>query len=162
MDATYRDFQSAVDDSPMVRASFTLTWNENATKKYYAHHIESCLQDAGTPWAARLNKELHNYNYAEDAAAQLTHNYGRAFPKSYQERYQVRQSVHDIQNLETVVGGEKIAVDFYKPYNVDSTEVSLKIFCRDKPITLSNVLPLLENMGLKIIAEYPSNSPKPK
>ncbi len=155
LNATYRDFQSAVDDSPMVRASFTLSWNDNATKEYDARRIEICLQEAGTPWAARLNNELHNYKYSEDVAAQLTHNYGRAFPESYQEKYQVRQSVHDIQNLEQVVDGKQIEVDFYKPYNVDSSEVSLKIFCREHPITLSNVLPLLENMGLKIIAEYP-------
>lgn len=155
LNANLIDFQSAVDDSPMVRISFVLAWNDGATQKFNHATIEAALQEAGTSWAVRLNKVFLIYGYDEDAAAELTLRYGRAFADSYQERYQVRQSIHDIQKIEQVVVTGTADVDFYKPYNADSQEVSLKIFSPINPIHLSNVLPILENMGLSIIAEYP-------
>ena len=155
LNATYQDFQSAVDDSPMVRSSFVLSWNKDASKEFDVKKIEKRLQEAGTSWAMRLNAALAQYDYTEDEAAAVTHKYGRAFPDSYQEKYQVRQSVHDIEKIEHVLAHNVVDVDFYRPFNAESGEVSLKIFSLGNPVMLSDVLPVLENMGLKIIAEYP-------
>ncbi|MEK7801511.1 MAG: NAD-glutamate dehydrogenase domain-containing protein, partial [Pseudomonadota bacterium] len=141
--------------SLMVRSSFVLAWNEGASQKFNHATIEAALQEAGTSWMVRLNKVFLTYGYHEDAAAELSLRYGRAFADSYQERYQVRQSVHDIQKIEQVLVSQSADVDFYKPYNAENQEVSLKIFSPVNPIHLSNVLPILENMGLSIIAEYP-------
>ncbi|MCV5755330.1 NAD-glutamate dehydrogenase, partial [Escherichia coli] len=46
---------------------------------------------------------------------------------------------------------------FYRPQEVatDSKAVRLKLYHRDEPIHLSDVMPMLENLGLRVIGESP-------
>lgn len=153
--ANYIDFQSAVDDSPLVRASFTLVWNADSKRKIDISAIETRLQEAGKSWSSRLNEALLVRLSDEDVAAEKTVKYGLAFSDSYQEMYQARQSVHDIEKIEEALEHNRIEVDLYRPYNAGGKEVSLKIFSADNPVALSDVLPILENMSLRVVAEYP-------
>ena len=155
LNATYIDFQSAVDDSPLVRASFSLVWNADATRKYDAARIGERLREAGQSWSSRLNDAMMVRLSNEDIVAEKTVKYGYAFSDSYQEMYQARQSVHDIEKIEEALSYDRIEVDLYRPYNAGGKEVSLKIFSADKPVALSDVLPILENMSLRVVAEYP-------
>jgi glutamate dehydrogenase len=155
LNATYLDFQSAVDDSPLVRSSFTLIWNDDSKRKINLAQIEARLQEAGKSWASRLSDALMVKLSDEDKAAEKTLKYGSAFSESYQEMYQARQSVHDIEKIEEALKFARLEVDLYRPYNAGGKEVSLKIFSAGNPVALSDVLPILENMGLRVVAEYP-------
>lgn len=155
LNATYVDFQSAVDDSPLVRSSFSLIWNPDSERKINVAQIEERLQEAGKSWSSRLNDALMTRLDNEDIAAEKTVKYRYAFPDSYQEMYQARQSVHDIEKIEEALSNARIEVDLYRPYNAGGKEVSLKIFSPTRPVALSDILPVLENMGLRVVAEYP-------
>lgn len=155
LNATYSDFQSAVDDSPLVRSTFTLFWNADSSRKINLAQIESRLQEAGKSWASKLSDALMIKLCDEDAVAEKVLKYGDAFSESYQEMYQARQSVHDIQKIEEALKFSRLEVDLYRPYNAGGKEVSLKIFSAANPVALSDVLPILENMGLRVVAEYP-------
>ncbi|HAJ90322.1 MAG TPA: NAD-glutamate dehydrogenase, partial [Rhodospirillaceae bacterium] len=155
LNASYVDFQSAVDDSPLVRASFTLLWNADSKRKIDGAQIDARLRETGKSWASRLNDALMVRLSDEDIVAEKTVKYGHAFSDSYQEMYQARQSVHDIEKIEEALEHNRIEVDLYRPYNAGGKEVSLKIFSADKPVALSDVLPILENMSLRVVAEYP-------
>lgn len=148
-------FHAAVDDSPLVRISMALAWSGQGSKKFDARKIESIMREVGQSWTERLNDALIEKLSNEDHAADLTQKYSKAFLESYLEMYQARQAVHDIEKIERVVETGHVEVDFYKPYNAGSREVSLKIFSPTNPISLSEILPILENMGLKILAEFP-------
>ena len=155
LDAKYVDFQSAVDDSPLVRSSFTLVWNQNSKRKIDISQIVVRLQEAGKSWSLRLNDALNVNLSDEDEAAELTLKYGHAFPDSYQEMYQAKQSVHDIEKIEKCLSHGGLEVDLYRPHNAGGKEVSLKIFSEGNPVALSDVLPILENLSLRVVAEYP-------
>lgn len=155
LNATYVDFQSAVDDSPLVRATFTLLWHADSKRKIDVAHIDARLRETGKSWASRLNDALMVRLPDEDVVAEKTVKYGYAFSDSYQEMYQARQSVHDIEKIEEALENDRVEVDLYRPYNAGGKEVSLKIFSAEKPVALSDVLPILENMSLRVVAEYP-------
>jgi glutamate dehydrogenase len=155
LNATYVDFQSAVDDSHLVRASFTLVWNADSKRKINLAQVENRLQEAGKSWSSRLSDALMTKLSDEDAVAEKTLKYGSAFSASYQEMYQARQSVHDIQKIEEALKFARLEVDLYRPYNAGGKEVSLKIFSAGHPVALSDVLPILENMGFHVISEFP-------
>lgn len=155
LNATYLDFQSAVDDSSLVRATFTLVWNPDSKRQIHGEQIDARLRETGKSWASRLNDALMVRFSDEDLVAEKTVKYGAAFSDSYQEMYQARQSVHDIQKIEEALEHDRVEVDLYRPYNAGGQEVSLKIFSPEKPVALSDVLPILENMSLRVVAEYP-------
>lgn len=146
---------STVDDSPLVRASFVLEWNGDTPSRFDARAIEARLQEAGRTWTERLHEVLAERTNDDDKAAQLATTYGNAFPASYQENYQARQTVHDISKIEAVRSSGLIELDLYKPYNNDGNELSLKLYSPGMPVVLSDILPILENMGLRVVAEYP-------
>lgn len=153
--ADYTAFQSTVDDSPLVRAIFTLTWRPGVRVKYVAATIEKKLQEAGRYWVEKLGQALIERWKDEDEAVNLAERYGRAFPDSYTDVYQARQAVHDIEKIEQVLTSGRMDVDLYKPYNVAEAQVCLKVYSPARPAPLSDILPYLENMGLHVLAEYP-------
>ncbi len=153
--ARFVNFQSVVDDSPLVRASFTLECDQETKQKFDTAKIEQRLQTEGRNWSERLNDTLVEYLENEDDAAAIAHRYGNAFPVSYKEAYLTRQAAHDIDKLEVILETNKPDVDLYRPHGSGSNQVSLKLYSPHQAVPLSDILPVLENMGLKIHAEYP-------
>ena len=51
----------------------------------------------------------------------------------------------------------KLGMLFYRPQELasDSKSVKLKLYHRDEPIHLSDVMPMLENLGMRVIGESP-------
>ena len=78
--------------------------------------------------------------------------YGDAFPSAYRDYVTPEAAVADIASLETVLAGDDIAVSL-SPRG--ASELHLKTFRRGEPVALSDVLPMLENLGLRIVNEIP-------
>ena len=64
----------------------------------------------------------------------------------------------DIRRLEALLSGEPgdgLALHLYRPHETIDPAPRLKLYRSGEPLTLSDVLPLLENMGTKVIDERP-------
>lgn len=81
--------------------------------------------------------------------------YGEAFPLSYTTQYLAKQSVFDIEKIEEALTSKDIVVDFYRPNDVEENRVRLKVYQAGATVTLSDVMPILEDMGARVIAELP-------
>ena len=51
--------------------------------------------------------------------------------------------------------GDGLAIHLYRPHDTIDPAPRLKLYRHGEPLTLSDVLPLLENMGTKVIDERP-------
>ncbi|MGL1255142.1 hypothetical protein ACSTLX_25805, partial [Vibrio parahaemolyticus] len=79
-----------------------------------------------------------------------------AFPASYRERFSPEQAALDIGALDVVLSGErKLVLSLYRTVDAKDGELRLRLFHRDEPVPLSDVMPMLENMGLKVLTEDP-------
>ncbi len=81
--------------------------------------------------------------------------YAEAFPISYTTTYQAKQCVFDVANIEKVLSQGRMILDLYKPNDIADDRIRLKVFHAGSPITLSDILPILEDMGIRAIAELP-------
>ena len=81
--------------------------------------------------------------------------YGVAFPSAYQERFGIETAVVDIDLIEKTIASGEAALHLYRPEGIAENGMRLKIFSPNEPIPLSDVLPMLEHMGLKVIDEDP-------
>ena len=66
--------------------------------------------------------------------------------------------MNDIRRLEALLSGEPgdgLAMHLYRPHETIDPAPRLKLYRHGEPLTLSDVLPLLENMGTKVIDERP-------
>src|SRR3546814_12296798 len=46
-------------------------------------------------------------------------------------------------------------MNLYRPAGAPPDELRFKIYVLDRPVPLSDILPMLENMGLRVISEVP-------
>ncbi|MHA2938308.1 NAD-glutamate dehydrogenase [Vibrio sp. RC27] len=124
--------------------------------EFDAKEIEQNLKEASTNWDDRLRHAIHS-DVGETKGLVLTKQYTNAFPRSYKEAMLPSTALADIEQLEALSDDNKLGMLFYRPQeeSVDSKLVKLKLYHKREPIHLSDVMPMLENLGLKVIDEAP-------
>ena len=94
--------------------------------------------------------------FDEAYALQLFDKYGQAFPAAYTEDFNADAAALDVSFLEAVEKEPaRLHLDIYRPDPRRKEKLFLKIFRGQDAIPISDLLPMLENMGLKVIAERP-------
>ncbi|MCI5060889.1 MAG: NAD-glutamate dehydrogenase [Alphaproteobacteria bacterium] len=146
------------DDSPLARVLYQIDINtRRSVPKFDKGELEHTLIEAGQIWSDKLAAALQHKIKDTTQASNLISRYKDAFPTSYQERYHAQQAVLDIQKISNVIAGEVIDLELYEEKrDDDKQEIHLKLYHADTPLTLSDVLPIMENMGLNVITELPA------
>ncbi|WP_371189241.1 NAD-glutamate dehydrogenase [Thalassotalea maritima] len=117
--------------------------------------IERNLNEAARSWDDKFAAAL-NSNKGEVQGKALSRKYC-SFPQSYKDEVLPGTAIVDIDKLEAVSDANPLEMLFYQPLEekADSRFVKLKLFHKGEPLHLSDVLPILENFGLRIIGESP-------
>ncbi|KLV03775.1 NAD-glutamate dehydrogenase [Photobacterium aquae] len=149
------EFTTFFSESPLARTHYIVRV-ENNNFDVDVKAIEHNLVEAASSWEDRLSSSLIA-NFGESNGTLLAKNYARAFPRSYKEAMLPGSAVADIERLENLSETNKLGMLFYRPQEeaTDSRFVKLKLFHREEPIHLSDVMPMLENLGLRVIGESP-------
>ncbi len=94
--------------------------------------------------------------FDEAYASRLFDTYAQAFPAAYTEDFGGDAAAHDVTLLEALEREpQRLHLDLYRPEPRRVNAFFLKIFRRQDAIPISDLLPMLENLGLKVIAERP-------
>lgn len=156
LDGVCTSFTITQDDSPLARLIYLIDINHlEKIPSYDFEKIEAKLEEEGRLWSERLRTALVNAQKEDDEIAAIITKYGQAFPVNYHDHYSAKQAVHDIRNAEQVLETEKVGLDLHRPKDCELGKIRLKIFNCGEPVTLSEILPILENMGLRVITERP-------
>lgn len=150
------NFKVTQDDSPLSRVIFFVDINHLPNvPKYDETVIENRLVEAGRVWADRLKNALDQIQESEESTALIIQKFGQAFPVNYHEKYTPAESIEDIRKIQQVIEDKQIKLNLYKPEDCESDKLRLKCYSPASPIPLSDILPILENLGLKVLAELP-------
>ncbi|MDR3425384.1 MAG: NAD-glutamate dehydrogenase [Alphaproteobacteria bacterium] len=134
-----------IDESRLARAFVTLRLNPTSPYPDPVK-LEADLREMCRTWPDRLRDRMIAA-YGEGEALALLRRYGKAFPKAYCEAMTPDCAVQDVRNLERARAAGRLIVDFDK---MGDDRLCLKMLQPDRPLLLSESLPLIENMGLKI------------
>ncbi|MCL1144142.1 NAD-glutamate dehydrogenase [Shewanella gaetbuli] len=149
------EFTTYFSESTLARTHYIIKVDNNNMDVDVAA-IETNLIEAARSWDDKLHTALNN-ELGEQAGTGLTKRYQNAFPQSYKDDVLPSSSVVDLQHLEALDDEHKLGMLFYQPQEtvLNDNKVRLKLFHKDEPIHLSDVLPMLENFGLRVINERP-------
>jgi len=139
-----------LDQAGLARLHFVITLTPGQAVAVDVPGVERRLTEALRTWADRLSETLARAQ-GESAAAERLRRFGAAFPAAYIERFPVEAAVADMAQLDMVAAGAPIAVTLAG----EGRELRLKTFHRSVPVALSDVLPMLENLGLRVLNEIP-------
>lgn len=152
---TLSNFYTTLDDSVFARVMFIVNISQKNPPKISAKKIEQKIRDCGQTWAERLTNALSETCDDDTKITDITLRFADAFPVGYTLNYQAKQCVFDIENIERALEGNRVVLDLYRPGDLDKGRIRLKVFHIGSPVTLSDVMPILEDMGLRAIAELP-------
>jgi glutamate dehydrogenase len=142
-----------VTNSPLARGLFIVRTSPGRIPEIDVKRIEAYLAEAARTWSDRLLDTLVQEK-GEEAGIDLHHRYKRAFPAAYAERFTAEAALYDIEHIEHVIATGEIVVDLYR-HRGEEREFHFKIIHSGAPVPLSEIMPRLENMGLKVQSEVP-------
>jgi len=146
-------FQIVLDDSPLARVLYTISFDEPVTKKINTAKIENKLIEAAKSWSETLQQSLFRECPTEKRAFELAQKYQNSFPIAYQEDVCADHAVPDIHKMETITGDKDFALDLYYTPTISTHQLRLKIYRKALPVILTHVMPVLENFGFDVLTE---------
>jgi glutamate dehydrogenase len=153
---TCTNFKVSQDDSPLSRVLFQININNlDEIPEFNNDKLEELLIEAGRSWPDRLKQTIEDKIDDTARAAEMVYRYGNAFSIGYHEHYAPVQAVLDIEKIEKIIDGDNIDLELYEQKKDGKKEIRLKLYHAKSPLPLSSVLPIMENMGLKVITELP-------
>jgi glutamate dehydrogenase len=148
------DYSTRVSESVLASLHFVVYVEPGRTIEYDTTELEARLAAATRAWTDNLRDALFE-QLGEERAGPLFERYGEAFPVAYREEFPARQAVFDITRMEKLDAGGDLATSLYVPLTSTSEQLGFKLLRSSRPVLLSDVLPLLENMGVKVTDERP-------
>ncbi len=144
----------ALDEFDHVRLHFYLAPQAQAIRFVPAAEIEAAITALLRTWQDRLRAALAD-RYPREQARLLAETYGNAFPPEYRSSTELELALADIANLEQVRLSGLPQVDFQRaaPGSEYPDAAVVKLYLPGPPLVLSDFLPLLENLGLRVLAQ---------
>ncbi len=147
-------FFTQVTDSPLARVHFIIATTPGQMPDVDVDALEDRLANATRAWHDELAVALHDK--LDDAQArELLDRYAYAFPASYRDQYSRDVAVFDVCKVEEVIAGDAIAMHLHRQPDDDGDDLHFKVYAKGAPLPLSDVLPVIENMGFTVISEVP-------
>ncbi len=147
-------FTTSFSESILARIHFIVPVENAEDIQFNQNKLEKMLQRATRSWEDTLKEALIK-EFGENQGKRLSERYANRFPIAYQEESAVTIAVNDIKHMESITESNALSMQLYRSNDDSSDRIRFKLFYRDKPKPLSDVIPMLENMGLNIIGEKP-------
>ncbi len=143
-----------IGDSPLARLHYIVATTPGAVPEVDAKALERVLAEAARSFCDRLAEALAAAA-GEGAARATLARWGEAFPAGYAERHSAREAVADIALAEAALARDGLVLALAKPQGAPPFCLQLRLARPDEPVPLSDILPLIESLGLRAIEEVP-------
>ena len=154
INSTESEFNTYFSDSILARVHLVFKLDQRFPLEYSQEKLERKIREIARSWEDNLQASLVE-SHGEEKAMRLLHEYHDAFSSSYKEYFESRTAVHDIASISELKTSDDIAMSFYQPIGAEPNIVRFKIFRKTQTIELSDAIPLLENLGLRVLSENP-------
>ncbi|WP_299477868.1 NAD-glutamate dehydrogenase [uncultured Roseibium sp.] len=139
-------------EGPLARVHYIIGRDKGETPKPEQEELENAVADMVRTWSDNVRDALTK-EFPPVQARQLAERYALSFHGGYKEVYNAQSALSDIVKLETLTGLDDTTITFHRPPGSTENRLSLKVYHCGSPIPLSARVPLLENMGFKVINE---------
>ncbi|STX51725.1 NAD-glutamate dehydrogenase [Legionella busanensis] len=147
-------FSTTFTESILARIHFLIRTNPDDNTQWDFKEIERKLIEVGRSWIDDLLHFLSDA-FGEEIANRLYSRYKNAFPSNYRDNFTARTAVYDIKHVEALSQDNPLVMNFYRPMHEMADSFRLKIYQHDVTIPLSDVLPIVEHLGMRAISERP-------
>ena len=151
---TSSDFNVFFSESMLARVMIRVRTTPGQLPDPEVRELERRLDAAARRWEDDLRQALLDAS-GEARGNELMRRFGAAFPAAYREDVRARNAVPDCETMAQVLAGGALGMKLYRPLEAPPGTLRFKLFHKDKPMTLSDGMPMLERMGLRVLEERP-------
>ena len=148
------DFTTYFSESILARVHFVFRVSPSEPVDIDVAQLEAQIVDITRSWEDVFQKSLIE-SHGEEEGNRLYSVFGRAFPAGYREDFEPRIAVQDVSAIEGLGPDNRVAMSFYQPVGAEPGSLRFKVFNWGGGLTLSDVIPVLEHLGLRVIGEFP-------
>jgi glutamate dehydrogenase len=148
------EFTTHFSESILVRCHFVLMLDPANQRDYDLNEIEEQIVQATLSWEDRLRIRLIE-EFGEEKGEEYTATLGTGFSPGYRDDFDPRIAVLDIKSVQRLMDGEELVMSLYRMLEEDDSMLRLRLYHKDESLPLSDVLPILENLGLRVVTERP-------
>jgi glutamate dehydrogenase len=148
------EFTTVFSESVLVRTHFVMRLGPHARADHDVRELEALVSRVAEPWQDQLETALVAA-FGEAGAAGFVSNYQGALPPGYQDDTAVSMAVSDIRKIDALETAASLGVYLYREPRDPEGLFHLRIYNCERPVTLSEVVPILENMGMQVLTERP-------
>ncbi len=152
---THVESQVQISDSVLARLHILVRTPQGAAPVEHTARIEAEIAAAAETWEDRLNQALIERG-AEREKLDLAARFARAFPTAYRADVDPVQALEDIADLEALAANPAVPrLNLVARASDTRGRLHLRVLQAGDPISISDILPMLENFGLRVVAEHP-------
>ena len=148
------DYTTRVSESVLVRLHYLVYTEPGRLPDVDAGEIEARIIEATRAWTDDLEAALVE-EQGEERSGELIRRYRHAFPTAYRADWVARSALSDIRRIEALTGKDELAMSVFRPLEAPAGTLRAKLYKLGSPLTLSNMLPLFEDMGVEVADERP-------
>ena len=147
-DATDVEFSTFFSESALTRTHFVMRIPKRA--EVDLEQLEAAILSLTRSWLGELEALIYE-SETQAVADDLWRRYRKIFPLSYQADYRVLSAYRDLRLVEKLDSQNPLALKLYQ----SKADIHLKLIHRGGALPLSDVIPILENLGAKTLAQHP-------
>jgi len=150
-------FYTQITDSPLARVQFIVGTKPGEIPDVDIKRIEAMIAEAARDWSDHLRDALVRAK-GEEAGLEIWARYRGAFPSAYRERFNAAAAIADIDRIERTLATGELDIDLYQQMSEEEggqLELRCKFIHKGSPLSLSDVVPRLENKGLRVEMAVP-------
>lgn len=152
-EAVGHSFATYFSESQLIRIHFVLQVDPSRNVTIDADDIETQVTRLSRNWEADLRQAL-----IDDAPQNGEERYQSVrgvFPPGYRDAYWPETAMDDVYTLEALSSDEPLRVKLYQWMNGSHREIRFKVMHQGAALPLSDVIPILENLGARTLKEHP-------
>ncbi len=144
-----------ISESALARVHIIVRTVEGRRPRVSIQNIEKRIADLVVTWSDRFQEELLE-QFGLEEGYRLFGAFGQIFPPGYQADTKPPEACSDVQRIDAMLN-DNVArtVDLYVPENLEPGHLHFMIYSTKQPISLSDALPVIENMGVDVYSERP-------
>ena len=148
------EYNVRLSESVLARVHFIIYTRPGENPEYDEGEIERRIVETTRSWADNLYDALVE-QCGEEQGTELFRKYRDAFSPGYRAGFLPRTAVSDILRMETLNSDDDLGMSLYHPIEEPEDFLGFKLFRLGEQVSLSGILPLLEDMGVEVVDERP-------
>ncbi|GGK62920.1 NAD-glutamate dehydrogenase [Amphritea balenae] len=148
------EFTTTFSESVLARVQFILRIDPDNPVELDLKRLEDEVVHISRDWSDELHSALMDA-CGEEQGNNLLHRYRYGFNSAYREHFSPASAVYDLQRIEALSDANPISMSFYRVLEQNADLLRFKLFTADQPLILSDVIPVLENLGMQVVGEHP-------